>query len=60
MSKDTFLETLNIAFNGTTSNRKLMDALGWEREFYFQVRSALVADGLVKVGRGRGGTVRVI
>lgn len=60
MSKDKLLEVLNAEFNGKTSNRKLMDALQWEREFYLQVRAALVADGKVKVGRGRGGTVRVV
>lgn len=60
MSREEFLLVLNTEFNGSTSNRKLLAALGWEREFYFTVRASLVADGVVKVGRGRGGTVRVV
>lgn len=60
MSKDEFLLVLNTEFNGKTSNRKLLAALGWEREFFLTVRAGLIADGLVKAGRGRGGTVRVV
>lgn len=60
MSKEQFMLELRDTFHGKTSNRKLMDALGWEREFYLEIRRQLMNDGLVTVGRGRGGTVRVV
>lgn len=58
--KETFVNTLTSQFNGSTSNRLLLAALQWEKQFYNTVKTELVKDGLVKLGRGRGGTVRVV
>jgi len=43
---------------GTIANPALQARLGWDTERYFAARNALVDEGLVVRGRGRGGTVR--
>ncbi|MBU6367828.1 MAG: hypothetical protein KJT01_16555, partial [Gemmatimonadetes bacterium] len=45
--------------SGSSGNKALRDALGWDEERYNAVRDALVAEGLVLKGQGRGGSVRV-
>ena len=47
------LETLG----GSAGNNRLQAELGWQDETYRRVRLALVEDGLVRKGRGRGGSV---
>ncbi len=39
------------------SNPALRDALGWDQNRYSRVRSQLVSDGRIIVGRGQGGSV---
>lgn len=47
------LETLG----GSAGNGALRPVLGWDEDTYSQVKDALVSDGLLIPGRGRGGTV---
>lgn len=45
----------------TITNPELQRQLGWERDKYWSVRNALIDQGVLSVGRGRGGLVfRVI
>lgn len=39
-------------------NFAIIRELDWEEDKYFRVRDALVSDGVLQKGRGRGGTVR--
>ena len=55
-SKDRFISTLT-ELGGTTGNGRLRDALQWDEAAYKAVRDALVAEGIVTTGRGRGGSV---
>jgi len=41
-------------------NTRLMRRLGWDTTRYYRVRSELLEQGLVALGRGRGGSVRRI
>lgn len=58
--REEFIATLTTQFNGQASNRLLLAALQWEKEFYLRIRQELVGEGVIKLGRGRGGTVRVV
>ncbi|MCB1883581.1 MAG: SAM-dependent DNA methyltransferase [Geminicoccaceae bacterium] len=42
---------------GSAGNARLRAALGWDEASYATTRDALVADGRVALGRGRGGSV---
>ena len=55
-SKDRFISTLT-ELGGTTGNGRLREALQWDEAAYKAVRDALVAEGIVTTGRGRGGSV---
>ncbi|MGK3967784.1 toll/interleukin-1 receptor domain-containing protein [Sorangium sp. So ce118] len=39
------------------SNTTLMRQLGWQESFYNDIKNQLVEEGLLQVGRGRGGSV---
>jgi hypothetical protein len=39
------------------SNATLTGKLGWEEPFYVQIKEQLVEEGLLQIGKGRGGTV---
>lgn len=54
--RDAFLEVLT-ELGGSAGNGRLREALQWNEAVYDAVKSALVADGSVKPGRGRGGSV---
>jgi hypothetical protein len=41
-------------------NTYLARQLGWSLDVYFKVRNGLVTDGRLEIGRGRGGSVRLI
>lgn len=56
---DSFISSLK-KHNGSVGNGKLQATLGWSDVHYTSVRSALVAKGMVRIGRGRGGTVILV
>jgi len=57
-NKDRFLEALE-ELGGSAGNARLREALGWEEEAYVSVKDALIAEGAVTPGRGRGGSVQL-
>jgi type I restriction enzyme M protein len=54
--RDRFLAVLT-ELGGSAGNGRLREALQWDEASYDAVKSALVAEGIVKPGRGRGGSV---
>ena len=56
---DDFLEALETA-GSPVKNPVLRQALGWEDELYEEVKTALVARGIVARGRGRGDSVSLV
>ncbi|HEX8234167.1 MAG TPA: N-6 DNA methylase [Caulobacteraceae bacterium] len=42
---------------GSAGNGRLREALGWQQDTYDRAREALLADGKIVKGRGRGGSV---
>jgi hypothetical protein len=57
--KQHFLSTLEAA-SGKSSNTSLRAALGWNESLYESVKVALIADGSIESGKGRGGSVKLI
>jgi len=51
-----FLDSLR-ALGGSAGNGRLREQLGWDEATYDGARTALLAEGLIKPGRGRGGSV---
>ena len=45
------------ALGGSAGNGRLREALGWDEPTYEQLRGELLQEGLIKSGRGRGGSV---
>ncbi|WP_439492010.1 type I restriction-modification system subunit M [Bosea sp. (in: a-proteobacteria)] len=45
------------ALGGSAGNGRLRDALEWDEAAYIAVKSQLVTEGVVTLGRGRGGSV---
>jgi hypothetical protein len=60
-TKDTefFLKKLG-ELDGSAGNKALRERLGWVEEKYFRIRKALIEEGLVEVGRGKGGSVYLL
>jgi hypothetical protein len=56
--KDEFLDALNKA-GGQSGNKSLRLALNWDEVFYWKIQQALVADGRIRSGRGKGGSVHI-
>ena len=54
--RDQFLGSLR-ALGGSAGNGRLRESLGWDESTYEQVRGELLEVGLIKSGRGRGGSV---
>nr|WP_233256271.1 class I SAM-dependent DNA methyltransferase [Falsiroseomonas bella] len=54
--RERFVETLK-ELGGSAGNGRLRDTLGWQDETYWAVHTALIEDGTVIAGRGRGGSV---
>lgn len=54
--KDRFVAALT-ELGGAAGNGRLREALAWEEATYDVVKAALIAEGLVTPGRGRGGSV---
>lgn len=51
-----FLDALRT-LGGSAGNGRLRETLGWDEATYDGVRLALIDDGLIRPGRGRGGSV---
>jgi len=61
--KQHLIETLT-RLGGKATNKKLLELLmsaegAWDRTTYLQLRAELIAEGVIKLGRGRGGTVKL-
>ena len=41
-------------------NIALIRALGWEEEVYWKTRNRMVERGILELGRGKGGSVRIV
>lgn len=54
-----FIEVLT-SFGGKATNKAMLEALGWEKDEYLTLREAMVQDGLLKIAKGRGGSVVLI
>ncbi len=54
--KDKFLKVL-AELGGSAGNGSLRDALNWAEVTYAAVKDELVAEGIIVLGRGRGGSV---
>ena len=54
--RERFIGALD-ALGGSAGNGRLQAELGWQDDTYGSVHAALVADGTVVKGRGRGGSV---
>lgn len=64
-TRDAFMTELK-ALGGKVSNRVLFTGITqvhgddpWTADYYMNVRTALIDEGIIKLGRGRGGTVMV-
>lgn len=57
--QERFLEVLK-ELGGSAGNGRLRDELGWQAETYERARDALVEEGLIAKGRGRGGSVALV
>mgnify|MGYP005853953963 CR=1 FL=1 len=54
--KDGFVAAL-MALGGSAGNGRLREVLAWDESTYDAVKAALIAEGMVATGRGRGGSV---
>lgn len=57
--KDRFVAALT-ELNGSAGNGRLREALQWDEAVYNAVKNELVAEGVVSLGRGRGGAVSLV
>jgi type I restriction enzyme M protein len=57
--RDRFLRTLK-QLGGSAGNGKLRETLGWDEASYDRMKQALIDDGAIVPGRGRGGSVALI
>lgn len=56
--KQHFLATLEAA-GGKSGNKSLRESLGWNESLYEAVKAALIRDGAIEPGQGRGGSVKL-
>lgn len=56
VSRTRFLTTLEV-MGGSAGNGRLQTGPGWQEATYRRVQPALVEEGLITKGRGRGGWV---
>jgi hypothetical protein len=49
-----------ISLGGTAGNGTLRSTLGWSEDDYQRIKDEAVGAGLIELGRGRGGSVRLI
>lgn len=62
--KEQFLETLRLLGNRAT-NKHILNILkgavpSWDEVAYRNIKAELLAEGKIKLGRGRGGTVSIV
>ena len=57
--KQHFLATLE-ATGGKSGNIRLRESLGWNEALYESVKAALIRDGAIEPGQGRGGSVKLL
>ena len=57
--RDRFIDALSRK-GGSAGNGWLLGDLGWKEDTYAGVRAALMAEGVVALGRGRGGAGRFV
>lgn len=57
--KQHFLVTLEAA-GGKSGNKSLRESLAWNESLYESVKAALIGDGSIELGQGRGGSVKLI
>jgi adenine-specific DNA-methyltransferase len=57
--KAKFLDTLE-SLGGSAGNASLRDVLGWQESTYERVKEALIEEGRIARGRGRGGSVQLL
>jgi hypothetical protein len=57
--KQQFLSVLRNA-SGKSGNKSLRESLGWDEFIYESVKAALIRDGSIEPGQGRGGSVKLI
>ncbi len=58
VQKDRFLAALT-GLGGSAGNGRLREALGWQDDAYDVVKKALIDEGAIVAGRGRGGSVAI-
>ena len=56
--RERFIQALRDA-GGSAGNGRLLTELGWQEDTYQSVREALIEEGAVVVGRGRGGSLKL-
>lgn len=56
--KQHFLATLEAA-GGKSGNKSLRESLAWNESLYESVKAALIRDGSIEPGQGRGGSVKL-
>ncbi|QDJ10330.1 Type I restriction-modification system methylation subunit [Roseomonas mucosa] len=54
--RERFIETLT-ELGGSAGNGRLREMIGWQDDTYWSVHAALIEDGTIIAGRGRGGSV---
>lgn len=54
--RERFIETLT-ELGGSAGNGRLRETIGWQDDTYWSVHAALIEDGTIIAGRGRGGSV---
>jgi len=57
--KQHLLATLEAA-GGKSGNKSLRESLGWNESLYESVKAALIRDGSIEPGQGRGGSVKLV
>ena len=57
--RERFLDVLGQC-GGSAGNTKLRAELGWQDDTYWGVHAALVEAGVIRPGRGRGGSVALV
>jgi hypothetical protein len=56
---EAFMAALTARPEGRYGNKALRDMLGWTEDRYDATKAALLAAGAIKLGQGRGGSVRL-
>lgn len=56
--REQFIEALK-GFGGSAGNGRLREALGWTETDYETAKAALIDEGTIQPGRGRGGSVQL-